>query len=56
MVGFAGASAGSLAVGAVLDALGGQSIGGWAAFVVMGLAGIAGILLIRRASDAPDST
>lgn len=49
MLGFAGAFGGSLAVGAVLDAMGGQSARSWlVAFAVMGLPGIAGILMIRR--------
>jgi MFS family permease len=49
MLGFAGAFGGSLAVGAVLDAMGGQSTRSWlVAFAVMGLPGIAGILMIRR--------
>jgi MFS family permease len=49
MLGFAGAFGGSLAVGAVLDAMGGQSSRSWLmAFAVMGLPGIAGILMIRR--------
>ena len=48
MIGFAGAFGGSLVVGAVLDAMGGQSAQGWlVAFVVMGLPGIAGMLMIR---------
>ena len=48
MIGFAGAFGGSLVVGAVLDAMGGQSGQGWlVAFAVMGLPGIAGILMIR---------
>jgi MFS family permease len=48
MIGFAGAFAGSLAVGAVLDAMGGQSADSWLiAFIVMGLPGFAGILMIR---------
>jgi len=48
MLGFAGAFAGSLAVGAVLDAMGGQTAHSWLiAFVVMGLPGLAGILMIR---------
>ena len=47
MIGFAGAFGGSLAVGAVLDAMGGQSVHSWLiAFAVMGLPGIAGILMI----------
>jgi len=56
MVGFAGAFAGSLAVGGVLDALGGQSIGSWAAaFAAMGLPGIAGLFVMRRAAAAVKS-
>lgn len=48
MIGFAGAFAGSLVVGAVLDVMGGQSAHSWLiAFIVMGLPGIAGILMIR---------
>lgn len=48
MMGFAGAFAGSLVVGGVLDALGGQSILSWtAAFAAMALPGLAGILLMR---------
>ena len=48
MIGFAGAFGGSLAVGAVLDAMGGQSAHSWlVAFAVMGLPGIAGIFMIR---------
>ena len=48
MLGFAGAFGGSLIVGAVLDAMGGQSVQSWlVAFAVMGLPGIAGILMIR---------
>jgi MFS family permease len=55
MVGFAGAFAGSLAVGGVLDALGGQSIGSWAAaFVAMGLPGLAGLFIIRGARGGPN--
>jgi len=53
MLGFAGAFAGSLAVGGVLDAFGGQSIGSWAAaFVAMGLPGIASFFVMRRAAAA----
>jgi MFS family permease len=49
MLGFGGAFAGSLVVGAVLDALGGQTAQSWlVAFIVMGLPGLAGILMIRR--------
>jgi MFS family permease len=53
MLGFASAFAGSLAVGGVLDAFGGQSAGAWAmAFCAMGLPGIWGFLVIRRAATA----
>jgi MFS family permease len=48
MIGFAGAFAGSLVVGGVLDAFGGQSVFSWTlAFVAMALPGAAGILLMR---------
>ena len=53
MLGFAGAFTGSLAVGGVLDALGGQSAGSWAtAFIAMGLPGISGLFIMRRAAAA----
>lgn len=49
-IGFAAASAGTFAVGAVLDLLGGQSALSWmVAFAVMSLPGVAGILAIRKA-------
>jgi MFS family permease len=57
MAGFAGAFAGSLAVGGVLDALGGQSTASWAvAFAAMGLPALAGFFAVRRAAGAPDPT
>jgi MFS family permease len=53
MVGFAGAFAGSVAVGGVLDALGGQSAASWAiAFAAMGVPGISGLFIMRRAAAA----
>jgi hypothetical protein len=56
MLGFAAAFAGSLFIGGVLDVFGGQSIGSWAAaFIAIGLPGVAGILVIRRASASAKS-
>jgi MFS family permease len=50
-VGFAAASAGTFAVGAMLDLMGGQSHASWMlAFAMMGVPNILGILAIRRAS------
>jgi MFS family permease len=48
-LGFAAASGGTFVVGFVLDALGGQSVMSWtAAFLVMTLPNVAGILAVRR--------
>jgi MFS family permease len=56
MLGFAAAFAGSLVVGGILDAFGGQSVGAWAvAFCAMGLPGIWGALVMRRAATAEKS-
>jgi len=50
MAGFAAASAGSLAVGALLDALGGQSVTSWAfAFAMIGASNIVGANILGRA-------
>ena len=50
MTGFAAASAGSFAVGALLDALGGQSLASWGvAFVAVGASNLLGVLLLWRA-------
>jgi MFS family permease len=49
-LGFAAASGGTFLVGFVLDALGGQSVTSWtAAFAVMTLPNVIGILTVRRA-------
>ena len=48
-LGFAGASGGTFAVGFMLDALGGQSAGSWAAaFLVMAAPNVLGVLAIGR--------
>lgn len=50
MAGFAAASAGSFAVGALLDALGGQSVASWTiAFAVIGASNVLGALVLHRA-------
>ena len=50
MAGFAAASAGSFAVGALLDLLGGQSAASWAlAFAMIGSSNIVGAILLARA-------
>jgi hypothetical protein len=42
-----------VAVGGVLDALGGQSAASWAiAFAAMGVPGISGLFIMRRAAAA----
>ncbi len=52
MAGFAAASAGSFAVGALLDLLGGQSVTSWTfAFAVIGASNVVGVLVLRRARD-----
>jgi MFS family permease len=49
-LGFAAASAGTFAVGWMLDAMGGQSVGSWTfAFVVMTAPNLVGALVVRRA-------
>jgi MFS family permease len=51
-LGFAAASAGTFAVGLTLDLLGGQGVGSWtAAFMVMTLPNLVGILAVRRAEN-----
>jgi MFS family permease len=51
-LGFAAASAGTFAVGVLLDVLGGQSTVGWAfAFALMGAANVAGAIAIARGRD-----
>jgi predicted MFS family arabinose efflux permease len=48
--GFAAASAGSFATGAVLDAMGGQSVYSWSvAFVVVSASNLLGALMLRHA-------
>jgi MFS family permease len=50
MAGFAAASAGSFAVGALLDLLGGQSVMSWAvAFAMMGASNLVGAIVLSRA-------
>jgi predicted MFS family arabinose efflux permease len=50
MTGFAAASAGSFAIGALLDLLGGQSLTSWAiAFVAVGASNLLGVALLWRA-------
>jgi hypothetical protein len=49
MAGFAAASAGSFATGALLDAMGGQSVRSWAiAFVVVSASNVLGALMLVR--------
>ena len=49
-LGFAAASAGTFAVGWMLDAMGGQSVGSWTfAFAVMTAPNLLGALAVRRA-------
>lgn len=54
LTGFAAASAGSFAVGVVLDGLGGQSVVSWrVAFLVVGAMNLIGVWVLRRADRAP---
>ena len=49
--GFAAASAGSFAIGGLLDLLGGQSVFSWTiAFAAMGASNLVGVALLRRAN------
>jgi MFS family permease len=51
-VGFAAASAGAFAVGALLDLLGGQTLTSWGfAFALMGAPNLIGALALARSSD-----
>jgi predicted MFS family arabinose efflux permease len=53
MAGFAAASAGSVAVGAVLDLLGGQSVKSWTvAFAMMGASSLVGAIVLNRSRSA----
>ena len=50
-LGFAAASAGTFAVGGLLDVLGGESTFSWTlAFVMMGAPNLVGVVVISRAS------